>query len=92
MITKEKALEKAKYRCELHYGPCTKTIGPRGGEYLNIETWRVSGQVKTWKRQPEKFSFPIKYGMYKNHVVDNYFFCNAEDFHFADECPLLNHE
>lgn len=25
--------------------------------------WRVSGQVKTWKRDPSRFSVPIKHGL-----------------------------
>lgn len=26
--------------------------------------WRVNGNVKTWKRQPERLQIPVKYGLY----------------------------
>jgi hypothetical protein len=26
--------------------------------------WRITGEVKTWKRNPEKISVPMKHGMY----------------------------
>jgi len=91
MITKESALEKAHRGAILHYTgrhECTRTVGPRGGVKENITRCRVSGQVKTWKRLPEKFEFPVKYGMYENHYVDNHFYNNAGDFHFEEDCPL----
>ena len=31
--------------------------------------WRVSGQVKTWKRSPNRVKVPIKHGMYDNHYI-----------------------
>lgn len=95
MITKESALSKAHYGAILHctvHHPCTRTIGPRGGIKENITECRVSGKVKTWKTRPNDFSFPVKHGMYENHYVDNCFHRNAEHFHFADECPLLQQE
>jgi hypothetical protein len=36
----------------------TKVIDIQG------KTWRVNGKVKTWKRQPERFQIPVKYGLY----------------------------
>jgi len=27
------------------------------------KTWRVNGKIKTWKRDPERFQLPIKYGL-----------------------------
>lgn len=26
--------------------------------------WRVNGQVKTWKRDPDRIQIPVKYGLY----------------------------
>lgn len=26
--------------------------------------WRVNGQVKTWRRNPDKFRVPLKHGLY----------------------------
>lgn len=28
------------------------------------QRWKVNGQVKTWKRSPEKVKVPIKHGLY----------------------------
>jgi len=28
------------------------------------QRWRVNGQVKTWKRSPERVRVPIKHGLY----------------------------
>ena len=27
------------------------------------ERWRINGKVKTWKRQPNRFQVPVKYGL-----------------------------
>lgn len=27
--------------------------------------WRVNGKIKLWKRQPDKFSLPVKHGLYQ---------------------------
>jgi hypothetical protein len=31
--------------------------------------WRVSGKLKTWKRNPERFEQPVKFGMYQSSVI-----------------------
>jgi len=31
--------------------------------------WRVSGKVKTWKRDKDRVKIPIKYGLYSNDYV-----------------------
>jgi hypothetical protein len=32
---------------------------------------RQSGKIKTWKRDPVRFEFPVKYGLYESwHVTD----------------------
>ena len=28
------------------------------------QRWKVNGQVKTWKKSPEKVKVPVKHGMY----------------------------
>jgi len=30
------------------------------------ERWRVSGKIKTWKKNPFRVSFPVKRGLYQN--------------------------
>lgn len=32
--------------------------------------WRVSGNVKTWKRSPERVKVPIKHGLYSHGYID----------------------
>ena len=82
MVTKEQVTNLT-HGDELHYGCCRITIGPRGGENLKREVWRVSGKVKTWKTRPHEFRVPIKHGMYDNDYLD-YF--NATQFHLASQC------
>lgn len=81
MITKEQALTVS----EFHYNGCTKETGPRGGLTYQIERWRRNGRTKTWKRSPNRFSVPIKYGLYSyEYLTDE----NAQYFHAAEECPI----
>jgi len=35
--------------------------------------WRVNGQVKLWKRDPNRIQIPVKYGLY-NHA----YLCHGE--------------
>lgn len=30
---------------------------------------RVSGKCQTWKREPERFRLPVKYGLYENGAI-----------------------
>jgi hypothetical protein len=33
--------------------------------------WRANGKCKTWKRSPERFSLPIKFGLYGyGHITE----------------------
>jgi len=86
MVAKEQAVN-AGYRDEFHYGDCKRTVGPRGGVTVRIETWRVNGRCATWKRDPERFELPIKYGLKTCSYLTNR---NAGEFHRAKDCPLLN--
>lgn len=36
--------------------------------------WRVTGKVKTWKRDPARIHVPIKYGLYLKHALSRYHF------------------
>lgn len=31
--------------------------------------WRVNGQVKTWKRSPERVRVPVKFGLYAYDAI-----------------------
>jgi hypothetical protein len=34
---------------------------------------RVTGRVKTWKRTPGRFEFPIKYGLREHHRMNQHY-------------------
>ena len=42
----------------------------------NLEC-RRNGKTKTWKRNPEKFQIPVKYGLYEYFYITNE---NAHEF------------
>ena len=84
MVTKEQALN-CRY---FHYTgkrQCKRVVGPRGGVRENVVQVRANGQCKTWKRDPERFQLPIKYGLYEYSYITNE---NAADFHVEEDCPL----
>jgi hypothetical protein len=87
MVTKDQLLRMN--GCgELHYTGkhfCYRTVGPRGGVKEFITHCRLSGQCKTWKRDPKRFHQPVKYGMYESYWIEEY---NAEFFHHPEDCPL----
>ena len=40
------------------------TVGPRGGlTYPHTENWRRNGSTQTWKREPQRYRIPVKYGL-----------------------------
>lgn len=47
------------------------------------QNWRVNGQVKRWKRTPERVRVPMKHGLYSYGYVDNY---NMGLMHLEAEC------
>jgi hypothetical protein len=72
----------------LHYTgrqQCTRTIGPRGGITESIIQCRVNGDVKTWKRDPNRIQVPIKRGLYEYGYITA---DNVGDVHRATDCPL----
>ena len=90
MVTKEQLIAMHGYG-KLHYTgrhDCTKHIGPRGGVTYNVTNVRLSGQCKTWKRNPERFYQLVKYGLYESAYIDE---INVNEWHEASECPLNNH-
>lgn len=64
-VTKEIAMS-AKYG-DIFY---SKTLmqGSKGARTLLRV--RVSGKCKTWKRTPNRFHLPVKYGLYNSWVID----------------------
>lgn len=48
--------------------------------------WRRNGQTKTWKRSPERFRIPVKYGMYAYGYIDETDL-DRTDLHTAEDCP-----
>jgi hypothetical protein len=70
---------------EWHAGQCCRQIGPKGGITVTVERWRPNGMLQTWKRSPERFRQPIKYGLYQYTSIEP---GNAYLFHDADDCPM----
>lgn len=33
--------------------------------------WRRNGQTQTWKRTPERFRVPVKFGLYRYNAITN---------------------
>jgi hypothetical protein len=73
---------------EFHYGSCSRSVGPRGGITEHVEHWRRNGATQTWKRRPDDFRIPVKYGLYRySQIRSDYYDLNK--WHVADDCPLL---
>lgn len=71
---------------EFHFAAvCAKIEGPRGGVTYAVEKWRRNGATQHWKRDPERFVIPIKYGLreYAYLTPDN-----VAEFHAAEDCPI----
>lgn len=78
MITKEEAIT-AKLGDVLHAGKCSLEWKPP------VERWRVNGRCLVWKRQPQKFSLPIKHGLYHYERLTE---LNASLFHWEKDCNI----
>lgn len=70
---------------EFHYGKCVRNIGPRGGITEKIEKWRRNGKTQIWKRSPDRFRIPIKFGMYAYSQITEDM---TQNWHCAEDCPL----
>lgn len=44
--------------------------------------WRVNGQIKRWKRSPDRIRIPLKHGLYRYDAL------TESDFHDG-VCPYL---
>ncbi len=64
---------------------CKRTIGPKGGEKIEVVRVRPNGKCQTWKTRPEEFRLPIKYGLYGYGAITH---LNCEHFHLASDCPI----
>lgn len=84
MITKEQALTANEFH-ENHSSIIQ--VGPRGGRTLpKIFRWRRNGKTITWKRRPDQFSVPVKFGMRDYGRITE---SNAHTFHAAEDCPKM---
>ena len=66
--------------------PGAVTYGKTGKAQPRVKTWewRRNGATKRWKREPDRFSIPVKYGMYDfGHITEN------DHIHLAKDCPAL---
>lgn len=67
----------------------------RYGERLHSSTqcdkktirWRVFGSCRVWKRQPNKFRVPLKFGIASYWELTEK---NAELFHKEEDCPFAS--
>jgi len=47
--------------------------------------WRRNGMTKRWKRNHNRFSIPVKFGLYDyGYITDE----NSREFHLPHECPV----
>lgn len=53
------------------------------------ERWRRNGKTQRWKRNPERFRIPVKFGLYDFLAITEE---NINDFHTEEECPALTKE
>lgn len=84
MITKEQALTANDFH-ENH--SAIIKVGPRDSQTLpKIYSWRRNGKTKTWKRDPDCFKVPIKYGLRSYDYLTQE---NAHMFHTAENCPKM---
>lgn len=88
MITIDQA-KSLRYGDVIHGGVCSVRRGPRGSKAYKILRFRVSGMLRTWKRSPEKFELPLKYGLYGYGRMTER---NAWNFHLDVDCPVLREE
>ena len=92
MITKEQLQQMNGYG-ELHTtiigNGCSIEIGPRGGVKEHVTRVRLSGKLRTWKRTPDRWEQPVKYGLYVSMIINK---DNAHFFHRAEDCPIEGNE
>lgn len=69
-----------------HYGLAIGCYSTETGKPHAVKC-RVNGALKTWKRNPERFRIPVKYGLYDYGEITNE---NATDWYLPSECPICN--
>lgn len=74
MVTKKQAMDLSHGQV-LHYLHNSNADG-------SPQRWRVNGVCKIWKRSPDRFQVPLKYGLYGYGYLDE---TNCNDFEVADE-------
>lgn len=85
LVTKEQALKEDIF----HWGECRLIIGPKGGQRIKQDVWRRNGETKLWKKRPEEFSVPLKWGMGYNRRQYTYLTQDdAKDWHTVGECNM----
>lgn len=68
-----------------HENGCEKVAGPRGGVTYVAFRWHRNGQTRRWKREPDRFVIPVKYGLREHDQINP---LNVERFHAAEACPI----
>lgn len=53
--------------------------------------WRRNGETQTWKRSPERFRVPVKFGLYRydaitEDIADRVHIPGAKDCNFPNGC------
>lgn len=86
MITKEQALTTA----GIHYDKGCRNSAFLFGAPLDpaktCANWRRNGKTKTWKRDPERWEIPVKFGMYAYTRITN-LDADLACYHTAEDCP-----
>lgn len=87
MVTKEQAMTATNFiqvaqfngtiKCQYNMKQIFVADGTTS-ELTKPNRWRANGKCKTWKRSPEKFQLPIKYGLY------DYGYINEENCHLFE--------
>lgn len=72
-------------RDTFHEDECVLNVGPRGAVVTAVTTWRVSGQVRTWKRDTSRVAIPAKRDMYHSHTFTER---DLDSIHLPSQCPL----
>jgi hypothetical protein len=55
---------------------------PKHKSYGDVRRARRNGATKTWKRDPERFRLPVKYGLYEHIVITE---DNASSFYASED-------
>lgn len=56
--------------------------------------WKVNGQVKRWKRDPNRIRVPLKHGLYAHDALEDTDFSPRQNGKFGDDrvCNVLTKE